>query len=309
VLGTEGLHMRAAFFRLIRSFFYRQDFLEVDTPIRQPVYIPESNITPLASEDDFLQTSPELCMKRLLARGSSKIFQICHCFRKEEKGRLHLEEFQMLEWYRTGADYHQLMLDCEALLRFLLTNLKEELELQVSCALTDFPLFSGVKLTDSWERLTVADAFDRYSPMKLEQALKEDMFDEVLVDYIEPHLGTTSPVFLYDYPLELGSLARRKPDNSAVAERFELYINGVELANGFSELTDVAEQRTRLNHEIAAIKISSGRNVSMPERFLADLEQLHAAAGIAMGLDRLFMLAMNQQRIAEAVTFSSEDFL
>lgn len=298
--------MRAAFFRLIRSFFYQHDFLEVDTPLRQPVYIPESNITPLASENEYLQTSPELCMKRLLARGSSKIFQICHCFRKEEKGRLHLEEFQMLEWYRTGADYHQLMLDCEALFRFLLTRL---MELQVPGSIADYPFFSGVKLGDRWERLTVADAFDRYSQMELDQALKEGKFDEILVDYIEPHLGMTSPVFLYDYPVELGSLARKRSDNAAVAERFELYINGVELANGFSELTDAEEQRRRFIHEIAAIKANTGRDVIMPERFLAELEQLDTAAGIAMGLDRLFMLAMNHRRITEAVTFSSEDFL
>lgn len=306
MLGIEGLHMRAAFFRLIRSFFYRHEFLEVDTPIRQAVYIPESNIVPLASEDAYLQTSPELCMKRLLAAGSSKIFQICHCFRKEEKGRLHLEEFQMLEWYRTGADYHQLMLDCEALLRFLLAKLSE---LQVSAGIAEYPFFSDVNLDDTWDRLTVADAFDRYSPMELDQALKEGKFDEILVDYIEPHLGMTSPVFLCDYPVELGSLARKRSDNSKVAERFELYIKGVELANGFSELTDAEEQRTRFNHEIPAIKATTGRDVSMPERFLSDLDKLNTAAGIAMGLDRLFMIAMNKQRIAEAVTFSSEDFL
>jgi len=298
--------MRAVFFRLIRSFFCRQEFLEVDTPIRQAVYIPESNITPLASEDAYLQTSPELCMKRLLAAGNSKIFQICHCFRKEEKGRLHLEEFQMLEWYRAGADYHQLMLDCEALLRFLLYEMKE---LQESNSIAGHPLCLGVNLDDKWERLTVADAFDRYSPIKLYQALKSGKFDEILVEYIEPNLGITSPVFLYDYPVELGSLARKRADNPAVAERFELYLNGVELANGFSELTDADEQRTRFEHEIATIQASTGRDVIMPERFLEDLSQLHTAAGIAMGIDRLFMIVMSHKIISEAVTFSSEDLL
>jgi lysyl-tRNA synthetase class 2 len=306
VLGTEGLQIRAAFFRLIRSFFYQHGFLEVDTPLRQSVYIPESNITPLASEKEYLQTSPELCMKRLLAAGNRKIFQICHCFRKEEKGRLHLEEFQMLEWYRAGADYHQLMFDCEALLRFLLESL---MELQVSNSIAERPFFSGVDLGGRWERLTVADAFFRYSPIKLDQALQDGKFDEILVECIEPRLGITSPVFLYDYPLELGSLARKREDKPAIAERFELYINRVELANGFSELTDAGEQRARFVHEIATIKASSGRDVIMPEQFLTDLEQLDSAAGIAMGVDRLFMIAMNHQSITEAVTFSPEDFL
>jgi lysyl-tRNA synthetase class 2 len=306
MLDIAGLHMRAAFFRLIRLFFYQRGFLEVDTPLRQPVYIPESNIVPLASETEYLQTSPELCMKRLLAAGNSKIFQICPCFRKEEKGRFHLEEFQMLEWYRTGVDYHQLMVDCEALLQFLMENLAEQ---QVSKSSPDRQFFSGVNFDGRWERLTVTDAFSRYSPVKLEQALEYGRFDEILVECIEPHLGTTRPVFLYDYPIQLGALARKNADNPAVAERFELYIKGVEIANGFSELTDTDEQRARFAHEIAFIKESTGRDVTMPEQFLIDLERLDTAAGIAMGVDRLFMLAMNSQRITETITFSPEDFL
>ncbi len=298
--------MRAAFFRFIRSFFYQQGFLEVDTPVRQPVYIPESNITPLASENEYLQTSPELCMKRLLVAGCDKIFQICPCFRKEEKGWLHLEEFQMLEWYRTGADYHQLMHDCEELLRFLVDEL---MGLQVSTSNVVKPFFSDIKFVGNWERLTVADAFYKYSPIKLDQALKEGRFDEILVECIEPHLGQTSPTFLYDYPVALGSLARKRADKPEIAERFELYIKGVEVANGFSELTDAEEQRMRFVHEISTIKVNTGRDVVMPERFLEDLEQLDSAAGIAMGLDRLFMLAMNQQQIAKVVTFSPADFL
>lgn len=306
MLDKDGLHLRAAFFHLIRSFFRRQGFLEVDTPIRQPVYIPESNIVPLTSENEYLQTSPELCMKRLLAAGNDKIFQICHCFRKEEKGRLHLEEFQMLEWYRSGADYYQLMRDCEELLRFLQESLNDRLP---KSNINGYQLFSGIKLEGQWERLTVADAFSRYSSIKLEQALREGKFDEILVDYIEPHLGNVSPVFLHDYPVQLGSLARKKAANPAVAERFELYIKGVELANGFSELTDADEQRMRFVHEIATIKSNTDRDAPMPERFLADLEYLDTAAGIAMGVDRLFMIALNHRQIAEAVTFSPEDFL
>jgi lysyl-tRNA synthetase class 2 len=306
MLDSNGLHLRAAFFRCIRSFFYQQGFLEVDTPLRQPVYLPESNIVPIASEQEYLQTSPELCMKRLLAAGNDKIMQICPCFRKEEKGRLHQEEFQMLEWYRTGADYHQLMHDCEELLRFLADNLSAQ---QLPNSGAGQLLFPGVTLGDSWQRITVAEAFSRYSSLSLPQALQEDQFDDILVECIEPHLGKDAPVFLYDYPVELGSLARRRRDNPAVVERFELYIQGVELANGFSELTDAKEQRKRFCDERAKIKENTGREAAMPERFLADLGRLDTAAGIAMGLDRLFMIATNRQHITEVVTFSPEDFL
>ncbi len=298
--------MRAAFFRCIRSFFYHHEFLEVDTPLRQPVYIPESNIIPVASEQEYLQSSPELCMKRLLAAGHDKIFQICPCFRKEEKGRLHLEEFQMLEWYRLGADYHQLMADCETLLRRILIKLQE---FRVSAGMAEKKFLAGVDIDQGWQQLTVADAFAGYSPMHLGQALQEGKFDELLVAYIEPCLGAVSPTFLYDYPVELGSLARKKADNPAVVERFELYINGVEIANGFSELTDAAEQRARFEGEIDLLKTVRGKEVLLPERFLAELEQLDTAAGIALGLDRLFMQVMNYPRITEAVTFSPDDFL
>jgi len=306
MLGREGLHLRAAFFRLIRSFFHQHGFLEVDTPLRQPIYIPESNIVPLESEKEYLQTSPELCMKRLLAAGNSKIFQICPCFRKEERGRLHLEEFKMLEWYRTGVDYYRLMHDCEALFHFLLLNL---MEWQETSGLTGISFFSGIDLGTQWERLTVAEAFTRYSPIDLDQALMDSSFEEILVENIEPHLGFNSPVFLYDYPVELGSLARTGIDNPKVVERFELYIKGIELANGFSELTDVEEQRRRFLDEITTIKAQTGRKAIMPERFLEDLERLDTAAGIAMGLDRLFMIGLNSERIIDVVTFSPDDFL
>lgn len=305
MLDVDGLHLRAAFFRWIRTFFYKQGFLEVDTPLRQPVVLPESNIQPLRSEEYFLQSSPEQFMKRLLAAGNDKIFQMCHCFRKEERGRLHLEEFQMLEWYRTGADYYQLMTDCELLVRFLFDSLIE----RGAGEGNGEQFFFGVNLKNPWQRLTVADAFASYSPIPVNQALAEDRFDEILVELIEPHLGISCPVFLYDYPVELGSLARKKKGNPAVAERFELYINGVELANGFSELTDAREQKARFTQEISSIKDNGGGDVIMPERFLADLEFLDCAAGIAVGVDRLLMTAINRQQLKEVVTFVPEDFL
>lgn len=309
MLSIERLHKRAAFFRCIRSFFHNQGFLEIDTPLRQPVYLPESNIVPISSEGQYLQSSPELCMKRLLAHGCDKIFQLCHCFRKGEIGKIHLEEFQLLEWYRVGCDYRQLMDDCEALLRFLSQVLTPCLVPDGSQTTRNaHELFMGTDLSGHWLRLTVADAFAKYSPMSLERAMSTGSFDEILTEYVEPHLGMEAPVFLYDYPHQLASLARRSPLNPNIAERFELYIKGVELANGFSELTDEHEQRNRFEEEIATIQARDGRHVVMPERFLQDLAKFDIAAGIALGVDRLFMLAVNCENINAAVTFAPGDF-
>lgn len=306
MLDLQGLHIRAALFRSVREFFSERGFLEVDTPVRQPVIIPECNIVPISADGQYLQTSPELCMKRLLAAGCDRIFQICPCFRKNERGRNHLEEFTMLEWYRTGADYHQLMVDCEELLQYVAEKTTRNIPPESGVP----GELSGLRttITAEAERLTVADAFTRYSPVPLEQALHEERFDELLVEYVEPHLGQTRPLFLMEYPKELASLARVDRLNSSVAERFELYIRGLELANGFSELTDPDEQRERFNAEIAEIRNLQGRKQEMPERFLEDLAQLESAAGIAFGLDRLLMLIMGRTNIREVVSFYPEEF-
>ena len=307
MLELQGLHMRAALFRLIRAFFYDQGFLEVDTPLRQPVFIPESTIVHLAADGQYLQTSPELCMKRLLARGCTEIFQICPCFRKGETGRLHLEEFTMLEWYRSGADYLDLMSDCEELLRFIAQGIESNY-LYDSDKQGPWP-FSKTDIASDWQKIRVADAFERFSPVSLADALEKDQFDELLVEYIEPRLGFGVPTFLYDYPVELASLAKRSAVDPQVAERFELYINGLELANGFSELTDNEEQRARFITEIAILEAHGRRGVKMPERFLDDLQNLDTAAGIALGVDRLFMLLMGYESLSEAVTFHPGDYL
>ncbi|MBU4236568.1 MAG: EF-P lysine aminoacylase GenX [Proteobacteria bacterium] len=307
MLDLQGLHFRAAFFHSLRSFFVRQQFLEVDTPIRQPLLLPELNIEPLASEGWFLQASPELCMKRLLAAGCSRIFQLCNCFRKGERGQLHLEEFTMLEWYRTNADYEDLMADCEALLSSLLADLGG-MDL---CAVSNGSLRTGdrvISLQAPWDRLSVHEAFARFSPVSIEQAMANDTFDEILVEYVEPFLGVDRPLFLYDYPVELGSLARSKYGFPLLAERFELYINGIELANGFSELTDSREQRQRFERELELMDDERRLRSSMPERFLEELAGLDRAAGIALGVDRLLMLLMGKESVGEVVSFAPGDF-
>lgn len=305
MLHVERLQQRATLMSSIRSFFASQEFLEVDTPVRQPVLIPERYIEPLRSERAYLQTSPELCMKRLLASGCVKIFQICPCFRKNEKGRRHLEEFTMLEWYHVGESYLKLMDDCEELFRFL----KHQMSVLQSSSDVTNQIFEGFDFDGTWERITVEDAFIKFSPITLPQALKDDNFDEILVEYIEPNLGKKAPVFLMDYPLELGSLAKVKTGAPYIVERFELYLNGIELANGFSELTDEQEQRLRFDEELTDINKSWGSGVEMPERFLQDITKLEKAAGIALGVDRLFMLALGAQDINDVVSFSPDDFL
>ena len=342
MLDLQGLRFRAAFFHSLRSFFVRQQFLEVDTPVRQPLLIPELNIEPLASEGWFLQASPELCMKRMLAVGCGRIFQLCNCFRKGERGRLHLEEFTMLEWYRVDAGYEDLMADCEALLGALLVDLEViapcavfNEHLRVSGDGQGWPSVAGAKdgtgatdgqgwpnaagakdggsgriisLQPPWDRLSVHEAFARYSPVAIEQAMAADTFDAILVEYVEPNLGKDRPLFLYDYPVELGSLARRKEGSPQLAERFELYINGIELANGFSELTDSQEQRQRFERELEFMDEERRQRSRMPERFLEELAHLDRAAGIALGADRLLMLLMGKLSVGEVVSFAPTDF-
>lgn len=294
MLDIKGLHFRAAFFQAVRSFFYDRGFLEVDTPIRQPLVIPEQNISHIPSGSHFLQSSPELYMKRLLATSmSEQIYQICRCFRHGERGRLHLEEFMMLEWYRKDADYKTLMHDCEGLIRFLCANLTKH----------NFPQ----DVEQVWEYLTVADAFTKYSSMSASEALQRDCFDELLVEDVEPQLGKECPTFLYDYPIELASLARQKAERPDLAERFELYVAGVELANGFSELTNSHVQRMRFQDEFTAMGLKDSEDTKMPEKFLESLEQLDEAAGIAMGLDRLLMLFMGKDCLQEVVSFVPEE--
>ncbi|WP_163337076.1 EF-P lysine aminoacylase EpmA [Desulfopila sp. IMCC35008] len=305
MLDVQGLHLRAALFHSLRAFFREQEFLEVDTPIRQKILLPEANIIPIESEGSFLQTSPELCMKRLLAAGCTRIFQICPCFRKEERGARHLEEFTMLEWYRRGEDYHALMKDCQSMVRRVTEELKAVCSPGGSSyqAVTKFDNLVKKK----WERLTVKEAFIRYAPVDMDAALRDESFDEILVEYIEPYLGQQKPTILYDYPIELASLARTKPGNSQVAERFELYISGVELANGFSELTDTSEQRKRFHSELELMAGKGKRVTQMPEQFLEDLGKIESAAGIAFGVDRLLMLIFGKKHISAAVAFAPVD--
>jgi len=230
-MSASRLQERSRLLQAVRSFFFSRGYIEVDTPIRLPVPLPELHIKPFVSEGWFLHSSPEQCMKRLLACGYPQLFQICHCFRKEEVGRYHQTEFTMLEWYRAGWSYRELMDECEEFLRALISSVPDLPGIKDA----HFLQWQGrqIPLGPPWQRITIAEAFHAYADMTVAQALAADMFDEILVARIEPHLGWDTPVFLYDYPVELGSLARRKEGDASVAERFELYIGGSRLPTVF----------------------------------------------------------------------------
>ncbi len=292
------LQVRSQVLQAIRNFFTAQHYLEVDTPLRCPCVIPESHIDPVTSGTWFLQASPELCMKRLLSKGCDKLFQLCKCFRKNERGRLHLPEFTLLEWYTANATYLDLMDQCQDLLSDIARQLKYNHILP----------YQGRKIdiSDPWPRLTVKDAFSRHADISLETALQTGMFDETLSFQIEPALGNHTPVFLMDYPASQASLAKLLPDNPAYAQRFEFYIAGIEMANGFTELTDPDEQRRRFmstNHERAAMGSAS---LPLPEKFLEDLTAMPDAAGIALGVDRLVMFFADVAAIDHVVCFPPE---
>ncbi len=298
MLVKKKLYERAALLRAVRFFFERQGYLEVDTPIRQPVLIPEANILPVASGDFFLQTSPELCMKRILASGYEKIFQVCKCFRAQERGQRHLPEFTMLEWYRIHDDYQSLMAETAELLKDMAAKVRGH---------RGFDPAMVELVQQPPQFLTVRNAFAKYTTYTAEQAIREDCFDEQLVEHIEPRLGLTSPCFLYDYPAALGALARKKESDPSLAERFELYVQGVELANGFSELTDAHEQRRRFAMELERAEKYGLQQGAMPEKFLEDLGAMPEACGIALGIDRLLMLLTGALTIAEVVSFTPEE--
>ncbi|WP_029911549.1 EF-P lysine aminoacylase EpmA [Pelobacter seleniigenes] len=288
------LFKRARILQQVRAFFMERDFLDVETPQRIPANAPELHIDAEPAAEWFLQTSPELCMKRLLAAGYERIFQICHCWRQGERSRRHLPEYSMLEWYRQGCDYTALMDDCEALLDTLCPAGQLAWQGQL------------VDLQPPWPRLTVAEAFAAFSPMPLAEALASGEFDTMMALEIEPQLPTEKPLFLIEYPAACASLARTKPGQPAVAERFELYIAGLELANAFSELTDSQEQRQRFAAEEQQRRACGKPPYPTPQPFLKELDTLSAAAGIALGIDRLVMLLCDLPTIDDCVAFTPE---
>jgi lysyl-tRNA synthetase class 2 len=303
----------------IRGWFEAQGFIEVDPPALQASPGNEAHLHAFRSDwltpggekrARYLHTSPEFAMKKLLAAGEERIFALSHVFRNREAGDLHAPEFTMLEWYRAGAPYEAIMADTVALVRTAAGAVRaEDLRFRGRSA----------AISAEAERLPVAEAFRRDAGIDLAALLGNrdglaraaeaigirtarddtwsDIFSRILSERIEPALGMGAMTLLIDYPAAEAALARPKPGDSRFAERFELYAAGVELANGFGELTDPAEQRRRFVAEMDEKMRVYGERYPVDEDFLAALAEMPAASGVALGLDRLVMLLTGAPRI------------
>ncbi len=291
------LECRAAVINGIRAFFCQQGFLEIETPLRTPAIAPEQFILPYTSEGWFLSTSPELQMKRLLSAGYEKIFQVCHCFRKDERGRHHNPEFTMLEWYRAGADYEQIIRDTEGLVLDLARRLGHGTALNYQGQRIDLNL--------PWPRITVQEAYTKWAGWDPLKDFDGQRFDDDLVDKVIPHFPIDRPTVILDYPPECAALARLKPGRKEVAERAEIFIGGLEIANGYSELNDPAEQESRFRLEMETMQ-KAGKPCTWPQKFIEAVRQMPECSGIAVGVDRLVMLLCNAPSIDDVIAFPSD---
>ncbi|MBY5831820.1 EF-P lysine aminoacylase GenX [Rhizobium ruizarguesonis] len=312
----------------LRGFFAREDFIEVDTTVLQISPGNEAHLHAFATEalttdgqkaPFYLHTSPEFACKKLLAAGEERISCFAHVYRNRERGPLHHPEFTMLEWYRAGESYESLMMDCVRILALAAETAKTG-KLAYRGAESD--PFAGP------ERVSVAEAFERYAGIDLLASVAADgstdrdhlaaetkrvgmrvadddgwadLFSRVLVEKIEPHLGFGRITILDEYPISEAALARPSARDPRVAERFELYACGVELANGFGELTNAAEQRRRFGIEMAEKARVYGETYPIDEDFLAALSLMPEASGIALGFDRVVMLATGASRIDQVL--------
>ncbi len=311
--------------KAVRAFFDDQGFWEVETPILQVCPVMDTHIHAFKTNilgldlqkqrELYLHTSPEFAMKKLMVAGVKDLYQICHVFRNGEGSKLHSPEFTMIEWYRSDAGYEEIMDDCVNLLRIIAKNL----------GITEYS-FGGHTADPSleWQKISISEAFSQYANTDLAACLEDrdalagaaqeqgirvtdtdnwdDLFHAIMAEKIESHLGMGVPTILYGYPASMASLSRRKPDDPRFAERFELYVCGVELANAFGELTDAKEQRTRFIEEMDIKEKLYGERYPIDEEFLEALEYgLPESGGIALGIDRLVMLASGADDIDQVL--------
>jgi lysyl-tRNA synthetase class 2 len=310
--GMEALRRRAELLATLRHFFAERGVMEVETPALSEWGATDPHLDSFltrytgpgaaAGRDAYLQTSPEFAMKRLLAAGSGPIYQICKAFRNGESGRRHNPEFTLLEWYRPGFDYHALMAEVDDLLRAVLKTPP-----------TEYRSYAAVfehHLHFNPHTATTAQLRDCAAAHRLivSETLRDDRdawLSLLWSHLIEPQLGIGGrPQFVFDYPVSQAMLARIRPGSPAVAERFEVYIDGIELANGFQELEDSAEQRRRFE-ENRRFRAANGLiEMSLDERLLAALAQgLPFCSGVALGVDRLLMLMLHANDLAEVLAF------
>lgn len=320
-----ALEKRQKLVRAARGYFENEGFWEVETPALQTMPCADKHIhgfetLPIGADlkplpSLYLHTSPEFDMKKLLVAGAERIYQLCHVYRNGESTRLHSPEFSLLEWYRTGTDYTAMMGDCEGIVKVCAESIGAKTLVYRGHECDPFA---------EWRRISVAEAFQEFAGIDLGRFLDDkagfsavikasgirvaeddnwdDLFFRVMAEKIEPYLGMGAPVILYDYPADMACLSRKKPSDPRYAERFELYVCGVELANAFSELTDAAEQRRRFEAEMKEKQALYGFSYPVDEEFLQALDYgMPECSGCALGFDRLVMLATGAAHIDEVL--------
>ena len=315
--NIEQLKQRAKIIQSIRAFFINRSLLEVETPTLSQSGVTDVHlfcfktrfngpeISPKQTTTDgtalYLQTSPEFHMKRLLAAGSGSIFQIAKAFRNEESGRFHNPEFTLLEWYQVGFDHFQLMDEMDELLQLIL-NTEEARYCSYQDAFLEVlnvdPLSAEVvDLQKAGKHLNLGSVLD-------EETDKDTILQLLFCITIEPVIAQDKPCFIYNFPASQAALARISKSDSRVAERFEVYYKGIELANGFHELSDSAEQLKRFQHDNTLRKEKGLEQMPIDQHFIDSLNDLPDCSGVALGIDRLIMLATHEQNIDNVLSFT-----
>lgn len=336
----ERYFIREKVITAIRTFFLNQGFHDVETPLLTGSLPPESYVdvfeTTLLDRQRrpsraFLPTSPEPFLKKLLVSGIGNCFSITKSFRNTEgESKTHNPEFTILEWYRVGADYTDIMKDCEELLMFINTYLLRSKQAKGPID-TQTLVYQGnkVNITPPWERLTLAEAFQKYAKVNLHLALKEkemvsvakkkgyvikkrdsweELFLQIFLNEVEPHLGRGKPTIIYDYPVILAALSKKKKTDPRFAERFEFYIEGLELGDAYSELTDWKEQAERFKSEEKERQQLGKTPHPIDTDFIDALKVgMPETGGIAVGVDRLIMLFADVANIADTMFFPAKD--
>ncbi len=301
------LRQRAKILQCIRRFFEERQVLEVETPAishaaSSEVHLQSMQVSTNGMSTSYLHTSPELAMKRLLAAGSGDIYQLCKVFRAGEQGGRHNPEFTLLEWYRLGFDMQALLQEVEDLLTIVLSDRLKAAPLTLSYHQAFIEYAQVNPFTASKAQLQTA--FEQYAQQQVHDMSREDWLDLILSFIVQPQLPKERLVFITGFPAAQASLAKLDTQDPKVACRFEVFVAGLELANGFEELTDYAEQQHRIETEQARRQSQGLPCLPVDEHFLAALQAgLPACSGVALGVDRLVMLASGQDRIADVLSF------
>ncbi len=309
--SIDDLKHRAKIIQYIRQFFYQRDVLEVETPLLASAGVTDLYLDNMTSQfigpehasgkTCYLQTSPEYAMKRLLAAGSSCIFQICKAFRNDELGRYHNPEFTMLEWYRINYDHHDLMQELNTLLQGVLNS---EAADKYTYQDIFIKLLKIDPLSSNTNELSLFLKDNNYSDIARQLDSYDDLLQFIFSQFIEPKIGQDRPCFIYDFPANQASLAKINTDDPRTAARFEAYYKGIELANGFYELSDASEQVKRFEKDNQLRQVQGLASKPIDDKLIAALEHgFPNCAGVAVGIDRLIMLALNKYHISEVLSF------